>query len=212
MIVVNNYAALYIKFKGESWNYVSSDDSIRLWMINHNQARMAQMANIYFKNRFGMTDSKDKCTLIQDSDYIEQANRERRIYKFIFNLRKKTSFGTVKRLLGQRYHIEISRGTPVVNRTYCQKSGNYHEEGILVVQGARSDLHAIKSDYDGGMSSKDLFAKYGEMWLRHERSLKRQGAAEKEEGAKTIMKEKFKEDNVQLKIWQQKLLTFSSIT
>ena len=109
-------------------------------------------------------------------------------------------------MLQGRYHIEVAKGTPEANKEYCSKDANFIEQGTMVKSGTRSDINKLKSDFDGGMSSKDLFDNHGDLWFRHERSLRKQRTCEKEETAKTLMTEQFKEDDVVLKSWQKKCI------
>lgn len=56
------------------------------------------------------------------------------------NLQAPTKFNTVKAQIGVKSHIERTRGTDEQNRTYCVKSGEFIEDGVLSQQGRRSDL------------------------------------------------------------------------
>jgi len=66
----------------------------------------------------------------------------------------KKRFTTVKKLLGNRYHIEPRRGTQEQAITYCKKDGDVHEQGTPYIQGARADLDQARNDAaDNGMRS-----------------------------------------------------------
>lgn len=66
-------------------------------------------------------------------------------------------FTTVKNRLGSsRLHIEISRGSPVQNRDYCRKDGDFEEFGTLPEgnQGRRTDLESFFEWADNASKEK----------------------------------------------------------
>lgn len=52
----------------------------------------------------------------------------------------------VKNIIGERAHLEVSRGTPSDNRHYCSKDKHFAEYGELPTQGSRTDLIKIKKN------------------------------------------------------------------
>lgn len=56
-----------------------------------------------------------------------------------FYWKNQKKFSSVKKILGNG-HIEKANGTPIQNKAYCEKEGDYYEEGILPKQGARNDI------------------------------------------------------------------------
>lgn len=75
-----------------------------------------------------------------------------------FAVRKQ--FSTVKKLVGERAHIEPVTQTPEKAAAYCKKDGDFFEKGVcpdeVKRQGARSDLSAIKDQLDAGGSVWDI--------------------------------------------------------
>lgn len=55
-------------------------------------------------------------------------------------------------------HLEISKGTPEQNRTYCIKEGNYIETGLMANPGKRTDLDKVRDMVKEGKGMKDIIA------------------------------------------------------
>ncbi len=55
-------------------------------------------------------------------------------------LYNKKTLGGVKKLMGDKVHLECTRGTPEQNDTYCKKDGKYTTCGSFISQGERTDL------------------------------------------------------------------------
>lgn len=75
-------------------------------------------------------------------------------------------------LLGSnRYHIEIARGTPSENRTYCSKEGNFKEFGILPVSQNDRWADSVKILKEGG-SVRDVIELHPQIGITCYRNLK----------------------------------------
>jgi len=61
----------------------------------------------------------------------------------VFN--RRVAFATAKRSIGDRAHLEVTRGTPEQASDYCKKDGDFEEFGSLPQQGKRSDWAAYKT-------------------------------------------------------------------
>lgn len=60
-----------------------------------------------------------------------------------FYFENATRLSTLKKL-SSRGHWEIAKGTPVQNRTYCTKGGNFIESGAIPTPGKRTDLECTR--------------------------------------------------------------------
>lgn len=88
-------------------------------------------------------------------------------------LGKRVRFGGIKRLLGQRCHIERRGGTGTQAAAYCKKDDTEaYEFGELAVskQGKRSDLDTIKELIDGGASERDVADAHFSKWVIYRKS------------------------------------------
>lgn len=88
---------------------------------------------------------------------------------FIYLLHAKTR-AAVKRLVGERSHLERARGTPAQAAAYCKKEGDYEEFGQAPAgAGARTDLDRfvewVKSR-DTRPSESEVIRMWGSLWLR----------------------------------------------
>lgn len=65
------------------------------------------------------------------------------------HLSKGLSFDSVKKMLGERLHIEPCRGSPESNIAYCSKQGEWSEQGERPRQkGSRCDLDKVRDMVD----------------------------------------------------------------
>jgi len=77
------------------------------------------------------------------------------IQGYVYKASKITLVG-IKKLLGNRAHFEVSKGSPQQNYTYCSKSKDFIEIGVLPSQGKRSDLDDIKELLKSGGNMRDV--------------------------------------------------------
>lgn len=55
------------------------------------------------------------------------------------------TWSRIKRMLGQKIHLEDRRGTAEQAADYCKKEGTFHEKGEISRQGNRTDIHEAVS-------------------------------------------------------------------
>lgn len=85
---------------------------------------------------------------------------------------KQTSLSAVKKVVGERAHVEISKGTQEENIAYCSKEDcNPEVFGSPCVKGQRSDLRALMScvKEDGVTDMKRLREDYPEVVAKYPR-------------------------------------------
>ena len=51
---------------------------------------------------------------------------------------------SLQKKLGANDHIEVAKGSPEDNKTYCSKENNFIEVGTIPQQGKRTDLNILK--------------------------------------------------------------------
>lgn len=70
----------------------------------------------------------------------------------------KLTFPRVKRLLPKGSHIEVARGTPAENTTYCSKGTDIYTAGTEPAQGERTDLEKLRDQVlaTGEVPVKDI--------------------------------------------------------
>lgn len=87
-----------------------------------------------------------------------------------FSTRK--TLNQAKELINERAHLEVARGTPKQNRTYCTKDGDFEEFGDLPASaGSRSDLDGLASALRGGRRFRDLAMEYSSDFIRYPRGI-----------------------------------------
>lgn len=93
----------------------------------------------------------------------------------IFADRKR--FNQVRALFGDRYHVEISRGTPAQASQYCKKDGDFEEFGEFPgTQGKRSDWESLKlwcETQTRQPTDLELFYAFPSLFGRYEKSVRK---------------------------------------
>ncbi len=91
-----------------------------------------------------------------------------------FKLRRRLR--QAKALLGDRAHLEISRGTPEQASAYCQKDLDFESFGTLAIgkstQGTRSDLDEIRDLIHDGIEEEKLAEEHFSTWVIHRRAFR----------------------------------------
>lgn len=79
------------------------------------------------------------------------------------------SFRSVKKLIGERSHIEIARGSADENFRYCTKEDKdgYYEAGERPAQGKRVDIDEFVKDIEKGVDVNDLWEKHPACMLKY---------------------------------------------
>lgn len=93
-----------------------------------------------------------------------------------FELKNRTRFASVRKLLGNRAHLEKRRGTQQEAVDYCKKDDDYFEEGVPRPgsgQGTRSDLRVLYEGVKDGKTDFALQEEETEYYIRHFKAVDR---------------------------------------
>jgi len=89
------------------------------------------------------------------------------------SFRRRKSLAQVKRLLGERCHLEVCRGTPHQNREYIIKHGEFSEYGELPSgRGKRSDIEALRDAVKSGMARSDIADQFPLLYAKYRSAIK----------------------------------------
>jgi len=85
--------------------------------------------------------------------------------------KKKKKLSAVKKFW-PRAHLELAKGKPDQNVTYCSKEHQWHDHGeCLKGQGSRSDLENVKKRIDEGCTISELRDEHYATYIRYQRQL-----------------------------------------
>ena len=90
---------------------------------------------------------------------------------------KRLYLSALKKMVSDRAHFEVCKGTPLQNREYCSKEGgtNFYESGTLPVSnaGKRNDLAEFKEAVkDGELSLKRLCEDFSHVCAKYPRYMR----------------------------------------
>lgn len=89
-------------------------------------------------------------------------------YQCYIQMFKQCRASFIQKIFGEKFHIEVCRGTVEQNLGYCSKDGEYIEFGTPSSgQGYRSDLWHIKNDLSNGCSMYDIMNNYTSDFIRY---------------------------------------------
>jgi len=87
-------------------------------------------------------------------------------------LKKKKSITGLKKLLGSKPHLEVSKGTSLQASDYCKKDGDYVEFGTPPTPGKRSDLESAIQDIKDGATMQDVALNHSSVFVKFGRGLR----------------------------------------
>lgn len=86
--------------------------------------------------------------------------------------KNKKSFNVVQKKV-PRATIFVAKGTPLQNKIYCSKEGEFEEFGECPRQGERTDLQNFADDIQAGISEEDLIEIHTENMAKYDRFYQR---------------------------------------
>lgn len=85
---------------------------------------------------------------------------------------RRLRFNPVRQRIGQRAHIEKTKGSPAANKAYCQKDGDFEEFGTgPTSQGKRSDLDCVYDACKEGGTRTSIGDAFKGTYIRYKRSI-----------------------------------------
>lgn len=92
-------------------------------------------------------------------------------------------FNRVKKLVGNRVHLEAAKGTAAQNREYCSKDGDFWEHGEIPTakQGKRTDLDEIADLVDQGIAIREIATSFPATYIRNYRGIQHYAALQVED-------------------------------
>lgn len=91
------------------------------------------------------------------------------------SLKSRKTLNGIKKLVGDRAHVEVAKGSPDQNRSYCSKSktavdGTLEEYGeIPKGKGSRNDLEEFKEAAKSGLSKRKALEEFSEVCAKYPR-------------------------------------------
>jgi len=85
-----------------------------------------------------------------------------------------TSFLKAKKVLGDRCHIEVCKGSPISNFEYCSKGKDFIEMGDRPKgKGKRTDLDNVAEAIKGGATKREICDNYGSQFIKYHNGIEK---------------------------------------
>lgn len=130
---------------------------------NYTKDELNHLESLWSKNT-------DTITYIIVAEEIGE-NKTPHIQGFISFTTRKT-FLSVRRIISNRAHIEITRGSPAQAAEYCRKDQKFIEYGTLPKgRGTRCDIDNLVNSIQGGTDRDTIRTQYPKLFLRYSRAI-----------------------------------------
>ena len=123
-----------------------------------------------------------------------------------FQLHIRKYLSTVKKIGGlKRAHLEVARGSPADNITYCSKSGDVHTFGVPTSRGRNKlDMKTAITQVIDGSSFSEMMEAHGSGFVLHRKKIYECAAVTRNERIYGEMKKYYQ--TVSLRPWQSDVL------
>jgi len=81
------------------------------------------------------------------------------------------TLGSMKKIIGDKIHLEVMKGSLEANLLYCSKDGDYKEFGTKPKQGERKDLDEIKNEILAGKKVDEIVLENPMLYHQYGRTL-----------------------------------------
>jgi hypothetical protein len=115
------------------------------------------------------------------------------------------TFDTIKKILGDKPHIEVAKGSPSQNFDYCSKDGDYMEFGETPkrAKGCIDQWNAVKDMINNLNTWDEIFDLYPGIALRNKKAIKETIKEKKAQAEMACLKSEY--DQVSLYTWQEEV-------
>lgn len=91
----------------------------------------------------------------------------RKHHQGYLQLYKSSRFRKVKKILGDKVHIEVMRGTVLDNEIYCEKAGRLTIKGEFTKQGKRTDIDGVNAMIKRGAPITEIIDKAPDVYYKY---------------------------------------------
>lgn len=126
-------------------------------------------------NNYGDSDIKRICELGKNGTYVifgkeigEKCGTPH--LQGYIHWKNARTFKSMKKILGDKFHIEAARGSVDENVKYCSKENNVTEIGDKPCQGNRIDISTFVQDIENGDSDEELWVKHPACMVKYRKA------------------------------------------